>query len=71
MSDCERVGKWIGGCRFEARYDEGAPDLSGGLEMKSGNPAPFLLALRPKTYIHDICTRCGKVVTRPTTPKDQ
>lgn len=70
MSQCERVGKWIGGCRFEPRYDLGEPDTSKiGRVAHYISAAPDLIkACRPSTYIHDICIRCGKVTQRPTTP---
>ncbi|WP_159585940.1 hypothetical protein [Chelativorans xinjiangense] len=66
MTDrCERLGKWIGGCRFEARYDLGPPDLS---RFKSFERATleFFEIMKPKTYVHDVCVRCGKIVKRET-----
>lgn len=60
MSECERIGKWIGGCRFEPRYDVGEPKIHGKI---TGYDLPAVLeASKPKTYIHDICIRCGKIV---------
>lgn len=65
MSDCPRLGKLIGGCRFEPRYDCGAPDLS-RFDTLSGGGVPTLIeALKPTTYVHDICVTCGKIVDRP------
>lgn len=65
MSECERAGKWIGGCRFEARYELSAPGLK--IESYEGpRLVDVIEASRAKTYVHDICTRCGKVVQRPT-----
>lgn len=62
MSDCPRRGAWIG-CNFEPRYDLSPADIS-RFESIKGNAAPLLEALRSKTYVHDICVRCGRVVER-------
>lgn len=73
MSECERSGRWFSGCRFEARYDE--PVLS-DREKTFGRdgtwePIPGTNRIRyvtpplgNRTYVHDICIRCGKVVSR-------
>lgn len=64
MSDeCVRKGKWIGGCRFEPRYDK-SPPQTGGMEFEGGGLEPILEALRKVTYVADVCTTCGKVVSR-------
>jgi len=67
MDGCPRLGKWIGGCRFEARYDLGPADRSGlsGLEGSAVSVLKALEKMRAKTYVHDICTTCGKIVRRP------
>lgn len=47
----------------------GAPaeNLMRGLQiMMSDDTCEVIRALRPKTYIHDICIRCGKLVDRNT-----
>ena len=67
MTDCPRFGKLIGGCKFEPRYDLGVP--AGRLTEFTGSSAAFVAALeasRPKTYVRDICVRCGKTEERPT-----
>lgn len=64
MTDCQRKGKWIGGCNFEPRYDLSEPDLSRFKTFKSRNVAEFLDALRKKTYVKDVCITCGKSVMR-------
>ncbi len=61
---CPRRAKWFGACRFEARYDEGAPDFTRMPGRIDADAAQITKLCRPKTYIHDICTRCGKVVER-------
>ena len=70
MSDeCARKGKWIGGCRFEPRYDKEPADV-GRLESFSGRDAgSFLEKMRRVTYVADVCTTCGKVVSRLDTHK--
>jgi len=53
--DCQKHGH-----RYEARYDLGAADLSQFEDFRGSNKS--LEALRKKTYIHDICVRCGDVI---------
>ena len=64
MTDCPRFGKLFNGCKFEGRYDEGAPDLAPFKSFKAADTSAFLNSLKPKTYVHDICIRCGKTVKR-------
>jgi hypothetical protein len=61
-NDCALKGARFSGCKFEARYDLSPVDVSGLARLKSfeGN----LDSLRRRTYVHDICIRCGKVVDR-------
>ena len=53
--------------KFEARYDLSAPsnlgDYTASRISEEGFIA-FINAHRTKTYIHDICVICGKVVER-------
>ena len=66
MTDCPRR-RWYNmlRCRFEPRYDFGG--LSGKIETVWGFD-PFtvntLNAMRPKTYVLDICVRCGRTIER-------
>jgi hypothetical protein len=59
---CPREGKFIGGCKFEPRYDLGEPDLSEFTKLTASPEA--LNALRTKTYVKDVCVRCGKTIER-------
>lgn len=63
MTTCPRLGKLIGGCRFKPRYDLGVPDLSQFTSLKGAGEG-FFEAMKPKTYIHDICETCGTTVKR-------
>jgi hypothetical protein len=64
MNDCQRLGKLIGGCEFEARYDE-EPCKPAGLEIDFKGPSGTLKQILTKrTYVHDICVTCGKIVKR-------
>lgn len=65
MDGCPRLGKWIGGCRFEPRYDLGPADLSVFNSVRGGGFLDLVEKMRAKTYVHDICTTCGKIVQRP------
>lgn len=62
---------WQKGCaegvhQFEARYDESAPDVSSieRLNTTVGGAVEYLNAMKAKTYVYDICVRCGKIVKR-------
>lgn len=73
MTDCPRLGKFFGGCRFEARYDE--PVVS-EMEQYLGRDSRYeavpgttkLAWVKPplgdRIYVQDVCIRCGKVVER-------
>lgn len=65
MTDCPRFGKLFNGCKFEARYDTVSRPNA---EFKT-NDAELMSAFfhgvgAHKTYVHDICIRCGHVVKR-------
>ena len=72
---CPRLGKWIGGCRFEARHSRGA--LTGPMpdgfdhylrhsDHVSANDVAAITALSPSVYEGDVCVRCGKRASRDT-----
>ena len=63
--------KWTRNCKndghkYEARYDFGdSPGLKFEAQGITTEALQKLLdAYRSKTYIHDICTRCGNVIQR-------
>ena len=56
--DCQKNGH-----RYEPRYDLGKADLS-AFKSFSGMRNKSLELFRTKTYVHDICVRCGDVVKR-------
>lgn len=64
---CERRGKWIGGCRFEPRYDT-TPMLSEVFALPSQLPS-IIEASKRKTYVGDVCVRCGTAIVRETVEK--
>lgn len=61
MSECDARYAMFPRCKFEPRYDFGVPDLTRFKTIP--NPA-FIEALKPKTYLKDVCIRCGKTVKR-------
>lgn len=65
---CPRLGKWIGGCRFEARYSFPTFDVPpGALKWGTGEIIPEAVkAARPLIYEGDVCVRCGKRASRDT-----
>lgn len=68
MMDCHLKGTWFGGCKFEARYDLGPADLSNFESISGCGAGSFMEKLRQKTYVHDVCVRCGEVVKREKCP---
>jgi hypothetical protein len=68
---CARLGKLIGGCKFEPRYDLGPVQIPNGFGLNYIGMAlgERLEQHRKKTYVHDVCIRCGKAITvnRPAT----
>lgn len=63
MAECNRKDKWFRGCKFEPRYDVGAPDLS-QFESIARMTSTYLEKFRKQTYVKDVCTTCGKVILR-------
>jgi len=55
----------FGSHKFEPRYDLGPADLSAFVEFK-GTPSA-LESMRKKTYIRDVCVKCGKTIERAKT----
>lgn len=62
MSRCEN--SWFGRHKFEARYDLGPADLSRFESISGRGAGSFMEKLRQKTYVHDVCVRCGALVER-------
>ena len=54
---------WFGAHKMEARYDLGPADLSQFATFQARNVS-YMDALRTKTYVRDICVRCGKTIER-------
>lgn len=61
---CPRFGKWVRGCRFEERCDLAPADLSAFTNIKGNGVGSFMEKLRRKTYVRDVCIRCGKTIER-------
>jgi len=61
MSD-ECIGWWGKkfGHNYEARFDS---EMPGSFEITRGSLSA-LEAMREKTYVKDVCTRCGKEILR-------
>lgn len=64
MSDCKRVGRLFGACKWSPRYDEGAPVTYPPYEGSAAGLAVMAQAMRPKTYVRDVCETCGKTIER-------
>jgi hypothetical protein len=62
MNDCQRAGRLIGGCNFEARYDRIPPTPKEAAMYILTTPRCEILTRR--IYVRDVCTRCGKTIER-------
>ncbi|WKC25213.1 hypothetical protein [Rhizobium sp. SSA_523] len=58
---CPQQGKFIGGCKFQARYHSRFPE---GIKSMEGGQSE-IQAIMTKTYLGEACIRCGKF--RPVT----
>ena len=66
-ADCSRAGRWIGGCKFEPRYDLSEPDQSLRDTVRYADEIPAYtvkLLVNKSTYVRDVCVRCGKTIER-------
>lgn len=60
--ECPRVGKWFGGCHWEARYETRVdPELFSRCTKITG---PIADVLGVEVYVRDVCRTCGKVKER-------
>lgn len=64
--ECPRFGKMVRSCKFEPRYDEGVPTAAQPTSYHgpAGGVARMLEASKPRTYVRDVCVRCGKTIER-------
>ena len=65
MEPCQR--KTVFGqpaCRFEARYDRGAPAVP-GMNVSDPSAVPAIVeSFKSQTYVRDVCIRCGRTIER-------
>ena len=64
-----------GGCNFEGRYNYSASNPTEAqlekLQLEDVSPLELVKVLecfRTKTYLYDICTRCGKISSMESNP---
>jgi hypothetical protein len=53
-----------GSHKFEARYDLSPANASAFQTIQGMNVTRFMETLRTKTYVRDVCTKCGKTIER-------
>ncbi len=66
---CLRAGRWIGRCRFEARFDEGpaepVSDVVSEINRASDEAVRAIICGNiTRTYVRDVCVTCGKTIER-------
>ena len=59
--DCPNFGRWHG-CQLEPRYNYGPSQYPGGHYVGS-NLAALVEKFREKTYVGEVCVRCGRQFT--------
>lgn len=64
MSTCDRGGMWRRACNFQPRYDTVPPNLDTITAPGAYWVIEFIEAMTRKTYVCDVCVRCGRKVTR-------
>lgn len=52
------------GHKFEARYDENPADLNDFSMKGSFSIGDTRSLMYYKSYVHDICTKCGKIINK-------
>ena len=66
LEPCPRFGKWIGGCKFEPRYERSPPTIAPtwlrGRAILFEEDVAAIAALSGEGYCGDVCIRCGKQV---------
>lgn len=62
----QKCDGWFGPrCRFEARYDKGQTTVTkAGGQYSAEDIERIINAATPKTYVCDVCVRCGHVIER-------
>lgn len=63
-NDCPRLGKWIGGCRYEPRFSLPAYEPQFGIKANGESLIDIIKVSRPLVYEGDVCIRCGKHADR-------
>jgi hypothetical protein len=57
---------WFGSHRFEPRYDKEPSNAMGVGSIKARDMEMLDAMVTKKTYVRDICVRCGKTIERVT-----
>jgi len=64
-SDCNGIGGWLWGHKYVARYDEQGYLPARKTTITDATPQQIrALRFEEKTYVHDICIRCGSKILR-------
>lgn len=65
MSSCKRAGRLIAGCKFSPRFDlSPAAYPDGSVTTTAAAMFSIMETTRTKTYVRDVCERCGKTIER-------
>lgn len=64
MIDCTQKGRLIGGCRFEARFDETPPDQVKFDRATTEGAVAIIRASIRRVYVREVCIRCGATIER-------
>jgi len=64
--NCKGIPGWLFGHKYEPRYDQQKGPIPNTIDRISGACPEAIEALMPvkKTYVHDVCARCGDIINR-------
>lgn len=65
MNNCPAESWLTKGHRYEARYSYGNPTVTKAWGGAISTVPEIIESSKPRTYVHDICTRCGDIKAAP------
>ena len=66
MQSCCKAATWLTfGHRYQPRFDYGLPTVTKAWGGAVSTVPEIIESSKPRTYVHDICVRCGDVIQRP------
>lgn len=64
MSGCRGLAGLIFGHKFTPRFDTGMSTMTSVKNCSMYDAAMLIEASSPKSYVYDVCVRCGATISR-------